>query len=307
MRILKDNPAFESPLEKLASYFSSGDLFYSADTYLAFVCGAAGATLADGSPSMRSEFMRHVELHYADRILCIKAEEAVSDLFRQQEERNSNLAHFEKLIASTVNSVVVFPESPGSFAELGYFSAFPEICKKTIVGVRAKYQDNSFISLWPIHYISSVSNYRPLPIALGDDYEAMFSTICERIAGNKDQRPYRKRFEKKVWKGLDSRERLAVTDEIISIAAALTEVDLRHIIYASFGSYDISELRMLLSLLVASGRVARNGDGDVFSKSSAVKTFMESQDRVPLKGRWLNALKESSTDGYAELEAIRNG
>lgn len=305
MRILKDNPIFESPLEKLASYFSSGDLFYSADTYLAFVCGAAGAKLPDGTPSMRAEFMRHVEQKVADRILCIKAEEAVADLFRQQEERNSNLAHFEKLIASTVNSIVIFPESPGSFAELGYFSAFPEICKKTIIGVRTKYQDNSFISLGPIHYISSVSDYRPLPIALGDDYEAMFPTICERIAGNQGQRPYRKRFEKKSWKELEPKERLAVIDEIVSVAAALTEIDLRHIIHTSFGSYDISELRMLLSLLVASGRVARNGDGDVFSRFSAAKTFMESDERISLKGRWLNALK-NSPDAYAELKAVRN-
>lgn len=308
MRVLKDNPAFETSREKLKSYFSGGDLFYSADTHLAFVCGAAGDFVADGVPSMRAAFIRYVAGHAGERIVCIKAEAAVADLLRQDEERNSNLSDFEKLIAETVDSVVIFPESPGSFAELGYFSAFKDICKKTFVCVREEYQDNSFISLGPIHYISSVSKYRPLPLALGGDFEQRFQGLCERVAGNRDRRPYRKRFSFGDWKELDARQQLAVIDEIIRVASALTEIDLLHAIHSIFGNYDVSRVRMLLSLLVAAERVARNDAGDIFSIATAAKDFIEGQrdDRVSLKARWLSAFEQHAPEVLGELRAVRN-
>ena len=192
MRVIKDNPGFDKPREKVESYFSRGDLFFASDFHLAFVCGAAGASLPGGEVSCRSSFLSFVEADAAIKLKCIRAEEAAIDLLRQVEERAANLSLFEKFIADTVDSVVIFPESPGSFAELGYFSAFEAISKKTAIGVLAVYQDSSFVSLGPIHHIAAVSKYRPTPIVVNPSTQEGFGQLVERLAGASGaHRPYR--------------------------------------------------------------------------------------------------------------------
>jgi len=304
LQVIKSNSTFDLPREKLKSYFSRGSLYFSSEVHLTFVCGAGTDVLPNGERSLRTLYIEHNLAHQDLGIVCVRAETATMELLRQLEERErTNLAHFEKLIAETVNSILVFPESPGSFAELGFFSAFESIAKKTLVAVKEEFQDNSFISLGPIHYISSVSGYRPLPIALGSDLVAGFKIISDRLVRpDNPHRPYRNRFEKQNWKEYDSRKQLALLDEIIDITGALTEPDLKSIILDIFGHYDIATVRMLLSLLVAMNRVRRNINGDIFSTGEA-QPFMESDgpERTSLKARWMSAYEAAQPDTLAEL------
>lgn len=304
LQVIKGNSAFDLPREKLKSYFSRGSLYFSSSSHLTFVCGCGSDTLPNGDPSLRSLYIAHSLAHPEFGIVCIRAETATTELLRQLEERErTNLAHFEKLIADTVNSVLIFPESPGSFAELGFFSAIETISKKTLVAIREEFQDNSFISLGPIHYISSVSSYRPLPISLGNDIQLGFRIISQRLAMPENApRPYRNHFELLSWKDYESRKQLALLDEIIEIVGALTEPDLRSIVADIFGSYDIALVRMLLSLLVAMNRVRRNENGDLFATGQG-SSFMESKSsaRASLKARWMSAYETLQPDALAEL------
>lgn len=293
----------------MKSYFSRGDLYFSQNVHLSFVCGAGGDTLPTGEPSLRSLYIAHTLERQTAGIVCIRAETATTELLRQLEERErTNLAYFEKLIAETVDSILIFPESPGSFAELGFFSAFEGISKKTLVAVREEFQDNSFISLGPIHYISSVSGFKPTPISIGADFAAGFERISNRLVRPDRVRPYRERFEKKaVWKEHSARHQLALLDEIVEVAGALTEPDLKTIIADVFGSYDISLVRMLLSLLVAMNRIKRNINGDIFSTGDGVP-FMECDggERTSLKARWLAGYQDSQPETVEELRGLRN-
>lgn len=307
LQVIKANPAFDLPREKTKSYFSRGDLHFSQNVHLSFVCGAGGDTLPTGGPSLRSLYIAHTLERQMTGIVCVRAETATTELLRQLEERErTNLAHFEKLIAETVDSILIFPESPGSFAELGFFSAFESISKKTLVAVREEFQDNSFISLGPIHYISSVSGFKPTPIAIGLDYTAGFDRISNRLVRPDRVRPYRERFEKKAeWKEHSTRHQLALLDEIIEVTGALTEPDLKSVISDVFGKYDISLVRMLLSLLVAMNRIKRNINGDIFSTGEGMP-FMEcdSDERTSLKARWLASYQASQPETLEELRGF---
>lgn len=305
MQVVHSNTAFDTPREKLLRYFSRGDLFFSRDTHLCFVCGAAGDQLPEtGERSLRSLFVAHVASRTDNKITCVRAETAATELLRQIDERGQNISVFEKTIAETVDSVLIFPESPGSFAELGYFSAHDQIAKKCLVAVRAKHQTNSFITLGPVHAISRVSNFSPVPIALADPPDAQMAQIASRLLGDGEQkRTYRQRFQRQPWREYDSRQQLAIIDEIVDLIGAVTEVDLQHSIQAIFEHYDVSKLRLQLSILVATGRVIRNDDGDIFSRPRATSFVQQkSQDNLAVKAAWRRAFELYDPEALRELD-----
>lgn len=308
MHIVHNNHVFDTPREKLQHYFSRGDLFFSRDTHLCFVCGAAGEKIAGTSDiSLRVLFTRYVDNRGDHKIICVRAETAATELLRQIDERGQNISVFEKTIAETVDSVLIFPESPGSFAELGYFSAHEQIARKCLVALRTKYQANSFITLGPVHAISRLSMFAPVPIALAEPPEDQMSQIAERLLGESAKtRTYRQRFEKKLWKDYDSRQQLAIIDELVDLVGAITEVDLRYVINTIFGPYDVSKLRLQLSILVATGRITRNDDGDIFACKRAVP-FIEqrTQENIAIKAIWRRAFEENDPGVIAELEKVQ--
>lgn len=61
------------------------------------------------------------------------------------------LLHFERDLAQLCELVLLFTESPGSFAELGAFAMVPEIAPRLLVLIDGKnYADSSFIKLGPV-------------------------------------------------------------------------------------------------------------------------------------------------------------
>ena len=144
---IKGHPAFESLCEELRKYFSQGDGFLRYQTHLTFVCGANGAVDIEGRPSLRAAFLEHLHLSATRDLVPVLAEVAIRELAREPVESRENLGEFESMIAESVDSVLIFPEGPGSFAELGLFSAIPALALKTLVVSRGEHKNNSFITL----------------------------------------------------------------------------------------------------------------------------------------------------------------
>lgn len=68
------------------------------------------------------------------------------------------LVSFERNIAQLSDLVLLFSESPGSFAELGVFASYRDIAEKTLVVIQQKYLGkDSFIAKGPIAYFTSIS------------------------------------------------------------------------------------------------------------------------------------------------------
>lgn len=313
MHLVKNNTAFDLPREKLKQYFSRADLFFSRDTHLCFVCGAAGEIIPDSEQrSLRSMFLEHVSQRGDDKVVCVRAETALMELLRQTEARNHgpNFSSYEKIIADTVNSVLIFPESPGSYAELGLFSAYESIARKSLVAIEAQHQTNSFINLGPVYAISRKTRFNPITIT--DKPADQMSQIVDRLLwATSAKRTYRVRFSEPSWNKIDPREQLEILDEIIDLIGVTTEDDLLHMVKECFGFFDIAKIRLLLAILVAMNRIARNDNGEIFAlkrESSFIELNNKKENisvKADLKATWLRVMQKYDPNALAELEEMR--
>jgi hypothetical protein len=81
-------------------------------------------------------------------------EDLFDDLLAGQGQHN--LLKLENILAESVDSIVLFPESPGSFAELGAFSNNEKLAKKMVVVANKKFKnDKSFINYGPNRLVKS--------------------------------------------------------------------------------------------------------------------------------------------------------
>ncbi len=308
MRIVKENKAFDSAREKTEAFFARGDLYFSTDSHLCFVCGAADPRPGD-PPKLRRQFLDWAKEN-EQKLVCVLAENAVTDLLRQVDERhkNNDLGVIENVIANTVDSLLLFPESPGSFAELGLFSANDAICKKMMIAVLAEHQGDSFITLGPIKAVGLKSSFIPLPIVLREPYNDAFRQIADRLLGEaKNKRNYRRRYSLKQWKDYEKREQLAILDCIFDIVGICTEDDLFEIISKRFGGHERSEIRLLTGLLAALDRVVRTEDADIVRRQlSGRNPFIEGGENelTELKAKWNDNYAAHLPEAIDELKRL---
>lgn len=90
----------------------------------------------------------------------------------------------EKHLAALANVIVLFAESPGSIAELGAFSALPEVKEKLLVFVQTKnYEKRSFIKLGPIKLLQPEENkqVRIYPWEVDDNNFVVGSSLTSHL------------------------------------------------------------------------------------------------------------------------------
>lgn len=107
-----------------------------------FLCGADIRNNNTARHKMAKLFSKNkrYELHYP--------EDLFDDLLVGQGQYN--LLYLENILAKSVDAIILFPESPGSFSELGAFSNNNELAKKMIVIADKRYEKNkSFINFGP--------------------------------------------------------------------------------------------------------------------------------------------------------------
>ena len=115
---------------------------------LTFICGG------NNDDALRHQFLERVT-GPPRRILPVLAERAYP---HQLIERN--LQSFEEFLANTADCVLIFVESPGSFAETGLFAGTDEVIKKTfVINTREESGKKSFLNLGPIKLIRKASQY----------------------------------------------------------------------------------------------------------------------------------------------------
>ena len=169
-------------------------------------------------PSRR--FFRSKVLDYARTSLrdfrFFLAEDAARDIFSHGEPAFVNIAEFEALISDLADCVLVIPESPGSIAELGYFSALTTIREKLLVVNDLNFQgDESFLNLGPIELVNRHSRYRPIVQIDLRAKKPQFRPIVNRLRRYKLE--IRGHFEFKKYDELPVRHRLFVIFELIYI------------------------------------------------------------------------------------------
>lgn len=307
MQVVKENKAFDPPRSRIVGFFKRGDLHFSTGVHLCFVCGAADPE-PGVPPKIRRQFLNWIESN-EQKIVCVLAENAVTDLLRQVDERRASrdLAVIEETIANTVDSLLLFPESPGSIAELGLFSANENISRKMLVAVAHEHQGDSFIILGPVKKINANSSFSPQPIIITHDIAASFDQIRTRLLGEeKRARSYAKRYSHSEWKEYSPREQLAIIDKMIDLTGVVTEDDLFDLVNRAFGKYEKTDIRLLVALLTTMGRVERTHMGDmirVVGKSKMPFIDGGGQEAIEVKAAWSEAYRQHVPEALEEIES----
>ncbi|MGR4895159.1 retron St85 family effector protein [Stenotrophomonas sp. LARHCG68] len=309
MREIKENSAFKTPRERLALLFKEEGLHYSTDLHLCFVCGAADRP-PNEPPPFRRKFIDWVRSS-EPKLICVRAENAVTDLLLQQDERGrvTSLSAIEEIIGETVHSLLIFPESAGSFAELGLFSANSAIREKTLVAIESKYQGSSFITLGPISVIAKASTITPQPLVISDDLSSSFEQIRDRLLGEaKSSRSYNKRISHQEWSKYDRRMKLFILEKIFCLTGIITEADLFDAIFMIFGKYEKSEVRLLTGLLSSMELIKRTEFADIVYVGPAGNGLFiggKDQSALEIKASWLDCYRSNIPEAITEMAGAR--
>jgi len=263
------HPASTPLLQRVVDAFKTDKLFISRDRHIVFVCG--------GDPD--GDFARPRFLAYANtqirEIRPFLAEAAQKDYLTSGTPIFSNIAIFEGLIAKIADCVVLFSESPGSFAELGYFAQAKGIKNKLLVVLDQQYQTpDSFLTIGPIDLINRASLFKPaLYLSLSDDAE--FQHIKNRIIERLPVRN-RQKFQYKRYPDLPLQEKMYAISTIVDVFRIIDFPGIEHVFKAIFGNRKINELKRLLSILVAVDQLRRVGDDlEYFVTAPGARPFME--------------------------------
>lgn len=278
------NPASGKVLERVAQIFQKKTVYLLPRNELIFVCGGAP------KESVRAKFLAWAEKNISDRRFFL-AEAAARDLLSQNQPVFLNLGKFEKLLADLADCVLIFPESAGSFAEIGYFAAFPDIKKKCLVVNCTSKQSGSFLNDGPLDLINLSSAYRPT-IFINFNEPSSFDDIRDRLAQKFDA-VRRKSIEISEFDKLHGRGQLAIIFFIFLIFPSLNYASVLEICKSIFHKYNKERIAHILSLMVATEYVFRDSsDHNLLLANRTKPTLLE------IDGVDANALLAEHTHYY---------
>ncbi len=220
---------------------------------IVFVCGGNLET------DMRSKF-EEVFPQLLPEYEFFKPEFAMENYFSFGDTEPFDIADFEAMVADLSIAIVLFPEAPGSFAELGYFSGQLPLSRKTVLALDLNHQrSGSFISLGPATKISKTSVFG-YPIQL--DYKNPdFTIVSTRITDHAKLSKRKRKFSPKEFNELSSFELFALIHRLVDLLVVATGEDIESMLRSAFKSQvSPSRIKKIVSILVGSGRLVEIGD-----------------------------------------------
>jgi len=246
-------------------------VFSRPDHRIIFICG--------GSTNPRSKSIRLKFLNFAERHLqqyrFLLAENASKDLIESSSEPQFlNLTDFESLIADISDCVIIVPESPGSYTELGCFSMVGEARKKILIITKTEFQNESFINNGPIDLIDRESAFRKT-ILLPSINDKGFKLVKHRLEAKLTYKSG-KRIDLSSLRTPSLRIILYISYELIRIFRLLTAKDVLMGVASIIPHISKSQCDHVLSILYASQYLKRSTfDRDYFAVSDNNRSFID--------------------------------
>jgi hypothetical protein len=247
------HPAAPKLLAEVKKAFE-GSVFDSRKKFFLFVCGGPIEEIKGTDPTLRRQFLQWSKSELPDFIVVL-AEEAFKQMRLYRHSRAVNLGFFEKLIAQVADILIIFPESPGSFSEVGFFSNADGIPIKTMVANDSKFRgEPSFLNNGPLRTIDSRSVFSPrIDVRTADPIDD-FAVIKRKLEIWKTTEK-RERFTYAPYGKLDLKQRMIVILEMLHILRLATLEDLRYAIKETFGPAGLESVRRMLAILVSASFV----------------------------------------------------
>lgn len=237
--------------ERVGLFVHSG-LHRTAATNIVFVCGG------DQPDHLRPRFIEYMKVNMPS-YRPFRPEAAQADFFEQDHADTLNLSAFEELVSDLSLGIVLFAESPGSYAETGLFSALENARKKTLVVMNVDLQGpGSFLSFGPVAVISSKSRMGP---AIHISYtDPNFNIIMQRIEDRLKIPNSFRSIGDKDFSQLESIEIMALTWFYVDLLRACSLEDLVFCFNSAFrGHAGSGRIKQILSVLVGSQILCRSG------------------------------------------------
>ncbi len=250
------HPTAEARLTEVSAIFTQRLVYRTNKRYIVFVCGGP---VGENDNSLRKEFLNWARTNLPLSVTLLLAEKAFRRTNLYDRPVPVDLSKFEKTIGDISDCIIIFPESPGSFAEVGFFSQIPNIRRKTLVANELKFQtEPSFTNLGPIKVIGSKSAHGPVHL-VRDLPQTDFSPVRKRLQ-QMFARARRRRFDYGRFSGFDYENKFFVILELVNIFRLIT---LRGIVEATkhiFQTANEKEIGDFLSILLATGYVIRRDE-----------------------------------------------
>lgn len=265
-----EHPTTGKLLKRVAHSFRTGPTYIVRNANILFVCGGH----IDDPRTMRCRFRHFAKTNLTDFRLFL-AEDAHKDYLSNFDSAFLNIATFEENISEISDCIILFPESPGSHAELGYFSQSRKIRIKLLVVNDGSLQgQDSFISLGPIEMIDRHSRFKPTIQVAGFD-DSSFHLIRERLE-QRISSGRRRRLTAAHYRDLSFRDKFYFVFEIMRIFQILTYDGIRYAFQSIWGNVKKDELYRILSILVAADYVRRHPiEPDFFCINRDIQPFLE--------------------------------
>ncbi|MGB8591095.1 MAG: retron St85 family effector protein [Candidatus Acidiferrales bacterium] len=265
---------------------------------LTFICG--GKNSGDTAP-LRHQFLNQISCS-PRRILPILAERAFP---HQLIERN--IQKFEEFLGKTADCVLIFAESPGSFAETGMFAALHTIALKTIViNTRREAREISFLNLGPIKLIRRLSRFDcaiDLATAAVTDVDA--TAIVDAITSTYQTYKTALVFQPEdKFIDLPLRLQLACVQMAVTVLRAASTPLITAVLRDHFGAVEEDSIERFLSLLTSISLLEREDelyfvrDAAPFSDDSLICTTQISMPELRVRALEWHAEKNSHVSTF---------
>jgi hypothetical protein len=248
----------QSARDEVVSLLQTKTIFLSKTKRIVFLCGGP---LTPEAQSLRKRFCHWARTNMSGFTLVL-AEDAIRTHITLGSRKRLDLNVFEKFIADISDCTLIFPESAGSYAELGFFSAKAADHKVLVVNDMAYQTVDSFIALGPLSSIDVASNLAPTIWITQQNAETDFVHVKQRITSRFSTLPLRRReIKKERWKNLQFDMKIAIILASVTLLLATNMSELKACLKLAFYRREQGEeLQWLLSFLVAA-KLLREVDG----------------------------------------------
>ena len=261
------HPKAKQLLKRMANAIRSKKTFVLPNKRIAFVCGGRE------SDSVRTKFIGYAEKNFP--LLRIFLAENTYKELDELKPGAHNLVEFEDFLAEIADCIILFPESHGSVAELGYFSNSVRLRRKLLVANDAALQsEDSFISLGPIDLVDRYSKFKPT-IQLPDSSDASFDLVRDRLK-NRFSGKSRKRFGSISYGELSIQQKFFTTFEIVSAFGPITFQSIIDGFNSVWGHAKRKDLRQITAVLIGASYIGKHeSDEDYYFMEGAAPPFLD--------------------------------
>lgn len=284
-------------LTEISATIKRGSLYSRYDHPVLFVCG--GSVSPDAN-TMRAQFMAWAGMNLGEYVILL-AEDAYRNRLLNAGSEKISLSEFEKIIGDVSDGVIIFPESEGSFAEVGLFSASRSVREKLLVINELRFQtSDSFASLGPLQTIDAKSYLAPtVHVQKQENGTIDFGQLPERLKRVLSRLNSRALVPRGAYGRLTARQRLTAVVAVLSILRVATFWGLYAAVREVFQRCNVVDLRHLLSILIAAGYVSYDEDFLQLSPSRTAPVEFDGPDLEPIRARLLYYYRRNVPKAYA--------